>query len=159
MVLYTGRKMKNLFLILSFFGSFAQASTLECNWLKTTGLADGFYKPAKIKLQMGEKQVQFLEDTYTTRSYDPCWVGGFSSCYFSFNYELDKPWEIRSLQQSDKSTTLAIESIWYWTAEMTWVFTTDLFSMQPGDTTLATVSGDDGDGVWFQEHQFSCTRL
>jgi hypothetical protein len=69
----------------------AQATTLECQWLKTSDLASGFYKPAKVEMLVEEEQVLFVEDSFTSRRYEPCWVGNFSSCYFGFDYSREEP--------------------------------------------------------------------
>jgi len=135
----------------------AQATTLECQWLKTSDLASGFYKPAKVKCWWGRAGF-VVEDSFTSRRYEPCWVGNFSSCYFGFDYSREEPWQLVAADEDEKSTTLVIENSWYWTAEMTWQFESPLSGLETGETVLATVSGDDGDGVSFDRHKFACIK-
>jgi hypothetical protein len=136
----------------------AQATTLECQWLKTSDLASGFYKPAKVEMLVEEEQVLFVEDSFTSRRYEPCWVGNFSSCYFGFDYSREEPWQLVAADEDEKSTTLVIENSWYWTAEMTWQFESPLSGLETGETVLATVSGDDGDGVSFDRHNLLASK-
>lgn len=151
--------MKKLFSALALIMTSASgAATLDCHWMKTGDLAEGFYKPAHIKMQLSDSEVSFIEDTYTSRRYEPCWVGNHSSCYFGFDYERGQPWETVGMVEHQSGTSLTIQSSWYWTAEMSWNFATNVGKMKPGEVTTATVSGDDGDGVWFHDHKFACTK-
>ncbi|NQY99587.1 MAG: hypothetical protein HRT45_02835 [Bdellovibrionales bacterium] len=136
----------------------SNADTLECQWLKTAELAEGFYMPAKITMKMNTHSVDFVEDTFTSRRYEPCWIGNHSSCYFGFDYERDEAWSLDEINHSAEGTTMTITSSWYWTAEMTWSFSTRVSEMQAGEATLANVSGDDGDGVWFNDQKFACSK-
>ncbi|MEO0337245.1 MAG: hypothetical protein AAF202_12685 [Pseudomonadota bacterium] len=134
------------------------ANTLDCRWLKTSNLAEGFYKPAQLKVAISENEVQILNDTFTSRRYEPCWVGGHSSCYFGFDYNKEEPWKIHELSHTPESTSLTMTSNWYWQSEITFYFENSLNSLSSGDMVVAEVHGDDGDGVWFEKHKFACTK-
>jgi len=135
---------------------FANATVLNCHWLKTSDLGQEFYRPAQLKIEIKDQYIIFHKDNFTSRLYEPCWIGDFSSCYFIFSHQRHEPWKITQISRSDAGTDLTIENSWHWTAKMTWSFDSRIDRLMVGDTALAQVSGDDGDGVVFNHYRFSC---
>ena len=131
------------------------ATTLSCNWLESADHAPGFYKPAKIVMTVLKDKVVFDEDTFLFRSYSPCWTGNWSSCAFGFTYE-GKTWEILKTT----ATTLEMSAPGaYWDAELKMNFEKAPSSLKRGEITGANFSGDDGDGVWFNDEAFACQKI
>lgn len=131
------------------------ATTLSCQWLKKESHAPGFYRPAKIVMEIKSDHVEIIEDTFLFRSYSPCWTGNWSSCAFGFTYE-GKTWEILKTT----ATTLEMSAPGaYWDAELKMNFEKAPSSLKRGEITGANFSGDDGDGVWFNDEAFACQKI
>lgn len=131
------------------------ATTLSCNWLESAEHAPGFYRPAKIVMTIKEKEVQFIEDTFLFRSYSPCWTGNWSSCAFGFTY-YGETWTI----EESSSNTLKLSAPGaYWSAELDITFEKKPTFLKRGEVTETRISGDDGDGVWFNDEAFLCQKI
>lgn len=131
------------------------ATTLNCSWLESQDHAPGFYRPAKIVMDVKESQVVFKEDTFLFRHYSPCWMGSWDSCAFGFSY-YDKTWQID--QQTVKSLEISTPGV-MWDAELSISFDKELSSLKRGEITGASISGDDNDGVWFNDEAFVCQKI
>lgn len=142
-----------LITVMSFNSS---AFDMDCQWLKSSKHSEGFYRPADFNFSVVDNTLSLRKDTFLFRTYTPCWTGNFSSCAFGFTYDTDSVWKIGEM--TERSMTLSAPGF-YWSAELKIQFEVDVMALQDGDQFLMTLSGDDGDGVIFNNEKFSCLKL
>lgn len=143
--------MKTLaFMAVVFFilaSSISDAKTYSCLWLKSDKHTDSYFvENMNFNFNINEEnsEIEILNGDFLNRRYTPCWVGGYSSCAFSFSYDQDKKWKIFS---KTKNSYLAYNS-WYFTSEL--IFTFD----EEGNLNL---DGDDSDGTFINNENFRCS--
>lgn len=95
--------------------------------------------------------VQILESNYFERRYEPCWIGEWESCYFSFGIDIRQPLKIAS--KTPTQLILTQQSPYFWQAQLEFAFDS---AFQSDSTVHLTLSGDDGDGVWIHQDRFVC---
>jgi len=138
----------------------ATKSQIKCNWVESESHAEGFYRPASIEMAYNslapKAQVKFIKDNFLFRTYSPCWSGGFSSCAFGFSYE-GSTWAILE-NTNDQKISMEAPGF-YWDAELEFNFSKKLNKLTRGQVFSATLSGDDGDGVFFSDEKFICQKF
>jgi len=144
-------------LLISAQSSFAASTSLSCQWLKSPRHAENFYRPAifafTIDTGKDAARVSLIKDSFLYRTYQPCWIGGYSSCAFGFDYDRQSDWTIDEYG----SSRLVIQApSYYWSAELTLEFSQNIRDLTSGKKTSMRMSGDDGDGVTFKNEIFSC---
>lgn len=156
--------MKNIilsFFILSLPLSFSEAKGLpdlsfECKWQKSEDHAKDYYLPNSgfnMVFYTGDSFV-IEKDSFFNRSYEPCWMGEWESCKFSFTYNAEKEWKVKRLDEdkyeAHQAWTLQLEE-GYGTvsgfSSLTFNFSKDLAHVQ--------IKGDDDSGTFFEEN-FLC---
>jgi len=140
--------MKTLaFLAVLFFllaASISDAKTYSCKWLESDKHGENYFvQDTSFVFSIKENEIKIIQDDFLNRIYSPCWVGNFTSCSFSFSYDVNKAWEIFS--KTNNSYT-AYNS-WYFTSEL--IFTFD----EAGNLSL---DGDDSDGTFINNEKFEC---
>lgn len=151
----------SLLIMASSLSTFATNNTnIKCNWVESETHADDFFRPASIQFSyqslVPKAQIKFTEDTFLFRTYSPCWTGGFSSCAFGFSYE-GSTWTILENTHNQKISMEAPG--FYWDAELEFNFSKKLSDLKRGQVFAATLSGDDGDGVFFSDEKFICQKF
>lgn len=141
-------------LSLNLFSAEIPKNTFKCDWIKSDSHSEAFYRPAHLTFTLNDS-LKLVEDTFLYRRYTPCWVGNHVSCAFGYTYYNDV-WNID--EQSEVSLKISTEGA-YWDAELSLNFQKSIREMEINETTIALISGDDGDGVWFNKEKFSCTKL
>jgi len=139
-----------------FFTQSILAKDIDCKWQKSTNHSEGFYRLADFNFTLTKSQFLLRQDTFLNRTYTPCWLGSYSSCKFGFTYEKDARWSVKS--KTNNTISLSAPA-YYWSAELYLEFSTKMSSLQSGNKFMLTMSGDDGDGVFFHKETFSCQML
>lgn len=156
--------MKLLFLTSLFFSFQAQAIRvsmdntyiLECSWQNSIDqYAPGYYRKAGFGLHFKDDVFYVFNDTYFIRRYEPCWTGGFSSCYFSFGDALYKPYVIDIYEpQFVSARKIGV----YFDPVLELKFNKSFKDIKEGQTLRLSLSGDDNDGTFINDEQFICLK-
>lgn len=139
-------------LLLIFSLSSFASMTYECTWLESEKHRDGFFqKNSKLIFSVDQKQEYFRlsqESNFLDRAYEPCPSGRNETCAFYFGHDADLAWDMDFSRSENKYLVSQI----YGYGFQAWL-EIDLNEA----SSEATVVGDDGDGVYFEE-AFSCTQ-
>jgi len=144
-----------MFLVFLFQSTLATSSSLAivCEWQESPAHTQNFYRRATLSLLIQKRRVIIIEDTFLFRKYEPCWSGGYSSCAFGFDYDRSSDWNITNKSLNE----LAIEAPgFYWDAELKLKISKNFNDLKSSTTFSLSLSGDDGDGVMFNNEIFSC---
>ena len=141
--------MKHLILIaISFISLNSSAVIFSCDWQQTANLPKGYFQESGFELEVHQGKGFFIQHGFFDRSYKPCWTGNFSSCSFGFGMDVDESFEVSVhgvsffLMQRDRFNPQLKFS----------------FLRVAGDGKFeVSLSGNDGDGVEFEDHRFLCS--
>lgn len=129
---------------------------LECAWQDSVNqYSPGYYRPAGFKLYFKDDVFYVTQDSYFIRRYEPCWVGNYSSCYFSFGDAAYKPYVI---EESTSSYVRAEKSGGYYDPVLEMTFNKNFYDLQDGQTVRMSLFGDDNDGTFINDDSFVCTK-
>jgi len=137
----------------------ANKTNMDCSWQNSANYSSGFYRPGGFSMEIGETGALFSDNGYFNRKYEPCWVGGYSSCWFSFETGAGRPYSIVTPQARNFSrgpNELVLEFQAYFTATLVLNFDRAYASMKTGETLNMSLYGNDGDGVFIDNDKFVC---
>jgi hypothetical protein len=129
----------------------------HCEWQKD-GMEASFYRTAGFDFRLNNKKFVVSNDTFFSRTYTPCWTGGFSQCAFGF--DLPRPIDASFKNGGFNALSLEFVSVdGYGMGGLDIDFATNILTLQKGHSTEALMNGYDGDGVSIRDHKFICTKI
>ncbi len=125
------------------------AKEYSCVWQESSEHASGFFRQGvEFNFKLNTLEFVILKDDFLKRSYEPCWVGDFSYCEYSFTYNRENPWSFDNHAEREENEIVVLNSWAYGIVELKLTF-------KDNGKTLY-LSGDDSDGTFFSNEKFKC---